>query len=116
VNGKTLKLVGDSSADLTSSGQTTVSGTPVQLNGPGMFAGRVTEAAPATITTGAALVVIGGASFPFPIVKLPDGSLQVGDHIIIRPGVDDPEFQNKVVRDLGIMSSTPSGLGRLENL
>ncbi|MBL8743916.1 MAG: type VI secretion system tip protein VgrG, partial [Myxococcales bacterium] len=53
VNGKTLKLRGDSSADLTSTGATTVSGTPVQLNGPGMFAGRVTEQAPATITTGA---------------------------------------------------------------
>ena len=116
VNGKTLVLHGDSTAELTSGGATTVSGTPVQLNGPGLFAGRVTELAPATITTGAALVVIGGASFPFPVVRLPDGSLKIGDHIIIKPGNEIPDFQNKTLRDLGIMSSTPAGLGRLNNL
>jgi type VI secretion system secreted protein VgrG len=116
VNGKTLKLTGTASADLTSSGATTVSGTPVQLNGPGLFAGRVTELAPATITTGAALVLVGGASFPFPVERLPDGTLKVGDHIYVKPGTNDPNFQNKVMRDLGIMSSTPSGLERLNNL
>ena len=116
VNGKTLKLSGVSSADLTSPGATTVSGTPVQLNGPGLFAGRVTELAPATITTGAALVVIGGASFPYEVTKLPDGTLKVGDHILIRPGVDNPEFQSLVMRDLGVMSSTPSGRGMLDNI
>ncbi len=116
VNGKTLKLSGASSADLTSSGPTTVSGTPVQLNGPGLFAGRVTELAPATITTGAALVLVGGASFPFEVTKDAAGNLHVGPHIIVQPDPNDPNFQNKVMRDLGIMSSTPNGLGRLNNI
>jgi type VI secretion system secreted protein VgrG len=112
-----LALSGKSSADLTSSGATTVSGTPVQLNGPGLFAGRVTELAPATITTGAALVVIGGASFPFPVEKLSDGSLKIGDHLIVKPGTGRYDnFQNKVMRDLGVMSSTPSGMERLNNI
>lgn len=113
---KTLKLSGKGSAELTSKGPTTVSGTPVQLNGPGLFAGRVTELAPATITTGAALVLVGGSSFPFPVVKQPDGSLKVGDHITIKPGEGRYEdFQGKVLRDLGLMSSTPSGMERLNN-
>jgi type VI secretion system secreted protein VgrG len=116
INGKTLVLSGVASSELTSTGPTTVSGTPVQLNGPGLFAGRVTELAPATITTGAALVLVGGASFPYEVVKLPDGSLKIGDHLIVKPGTTDPNFQNKVVRDLGIMSSTPSGLERLDNI
>jgi type VI secretion system secreted protein VgrG len=114
INGTRVKIAGKSQADLTSSGPTTVSGVPVQLNGPGLFAGRVTELAPATITTGAALVLVGGASFPYPVVKQKDGSLKVGDHIIIKPGEGRyPDFQNKVLRDLGIMSSTPAGAERL---
>jgi type VI secretion system secreted protein VgrG len=115
--GTTLKLGGVGSAELTSSGTTTVSGTPVQLNGPGMFAGRVTELAPATITTGAALVVIGGASFPLPVVRQADGSLKVGDHLVVKAGEGRyPDFQNRVMRDLGIMASTPAGLQRLNNI
>ena len=117
VNGNILKLGGASSSELTSSGPTTVSGTPLQLNGPGLFAGRVTELAPAAITTGVALVVIGGASFPLPVVKLPDGTLQVGKNITVRPNTGRyPDFQNKVMRDLGVMSSTPAGAQRLANI
>ncbi|HEY0135940.1 MAG TPA: type VI secretion system tip protein TssI/VgrG, partial [Nannocystis sp.] len=117
VNGTTLALGGKAKAELTSSGPTTVSGTPVQLNGPGLFAGRVTELAPAAITTGAALVLVGGASFPLPVVKLPDGTLQIGQNITVSPGTGRYEdFQNKVLRDLGIMSSTPAGAQRLANI
>jgi hypothetical protein len=117
VSNGSLKLGGKGSAELTSSGPTSVNGTPVQLNGPGLFAGRVTEQAPATITTGAALVVIGGASFPLPVVRQADGSLKVGDHLIVKQGEGRyPDFQNRVMRDLGIMASTPSGLQRLMNL
>jgi type VI secretion system secreted protein VgrG len=117
IAGTTLKLNGSSTADLTSAGATTVSGTPVQLNGPGLFAGRVTELAPATITTGAALVVIGGASFPLPVVRLADGSLKIGDHLIVSPGTGRyADFQNRVMRDLGIMGSTPAGVERLNNI
>lgn len=112
-----LKLSGKGSAELTSKGTNTVTGTPVQLNGPGLFAGRVTELAPATITTGAALVLVGGSSFPFPVVKQPDGSLKIGDHITLMPGEGRFEnFQEKTLRDLGIMSSTPSGMERLNNI
>ncbi len=110
LDGANLTLSGSASAGLSSSGVTNVSGTPLQLNGPGMFAGRVTELAPATITTGAALVLVGGASFPYPVVKKSDGSLQVGDHINIKPGTGRyKDFQAKVLRDLGVMSSTPAG-------
>ncbi len=117
VGGRNLTLHGTASATLSSGGPSTVSGTPVQLNGPGLFAGRVTELAPATITTGAALVLVGGASFPYPVTRLPDGSLQVGDHINIRPSEGRYEnFQEKTLRDLGIMSSTPDGAQRLENI
>ncbi|HVJ90927.1 MAG TPA: type VI secretion system tip protein TssI/VgrG [Labilithrix sp.] len=117
VKGSKLALAGEGSAKLTSKGPTTVSGTPVQLNGPGLFAGRVTELAPATITTGAALVLVGGASFPLPVVKQADGSLKIGDNIIVQPGTGRyGDFQAKVMRDLGVMSSTPSGLERLNNI
>jgi type VI secretion system secreted protein VgrG len=117
IGADTLKLEGTGSALLTSSGTTNVAGTPVQLNGPGLFAGRVTEQAPDTITTGAALVLVGGASFPLPVVKQADGSLKIGKHIVVKPGTGRYEdFQNKVMRDLGIMASTPAGLQRLNNI
>jgi type VI secretion system secreted protein VgrG len=117
ITADTLKLEGTGSALLTSSGTTNVAGTPVQLNGPGLFAGRVTEQAHATITTGAALVLVGGASFPLPVVKQADGSIEVGKHIVVKPGAGHYEdFQNKVMRDLGIMASTPSGRTRLDNI
>ena len=121
IAGTTLSLGGTSTAELTSGGPTTVKGTPVQLNGPGMFAGRVTELAPATITTGAALVLIGGVSFPLPVVKQveADGSvsLKIGEHLIVKQGTGRyADFQNKVMRDLGVMSSTPAGLQHLNNI
>ena len=112
-----LKMRGTASAGLTSSGVTDVSGTPLQLNGPGLFAGRVTELAPATITTGAALVLVGGASFPYPVEKLPDGTIKVGNHITITPGTGKyKDFQAKVLRDLGVMSTTPNGKARIDNI
>ncbi len=111
----TVVINGSGTATLSSAGATTVSGTPVQLNGPGPFAGRVLELAPATITTGAALVLVGGPSFPLAVTRNADGSLSVGDNLKIQPG-SDPNFQNMVLRDLGIMASTPSGLERLNNI
>jgi type VI secretion system secreted protein VgrG len=111
----TLKLGGASSAELTSSGPTSVNGTPVQLNGPGLFAGRVTEQAPATITTGAALVLVGGASFPLPVVAEGD-NLKVGNNITIKNDPADPTFKSKVLRDLGIMASTDTGRARLNSI
>jgi type VI secretion system secreted protein VgrG len=127
VAGLTFLASGTGKADLMSTGPTTISGTPVQLNGPGPYCGRVTELAVATITTGAALVLVGGASFPYEVRKLtkeecaakglPEGTLLVGEHITIQPGKPpNSQFQNKVLRDLGIMSSTTSGKSRLENI
>jgi type VI secretion system secreted protein VgrG len=103
---------------LGSKGPVAVMGTPVQLNGPGLFAGRVTEAAPDAILTGAALVVIGGPSFEFPVSRrASDGAILVGRSIVIRPdATPDGNFQNRVMRDLGIIASTPHGLARLRNL
>ena len=115
VSATMLSMGGTAKADLTSAGPVTVSGTPVQLNGPGPFAGRVMELSPDKIRTGAATVLVGGASFPFEVVKLADGRIQVGDNMFIKPGADDT-FQNKVLRDLGIMSTTTAGLQRLNNI
>jgi type VI secretion system secreted protein VgrG len=115
VEGKQLTLCGTGSVELLSDGETAVSGMPVQLNGPGLFCGRVTEKASGTITTGAALVLVGGASFPLSVVRLEDGDLQVGDHIIVKEGYEK-DFQNQVMRDIGVMSTTPSGLQRLQNI
>jgi type VI secretion system secreted protein VgrG len=127
IDGTYVRLGGTAKADLMSTGPTTISGTPVQVNGPGPYCGRVTELAVATITTGAALVLIGGASFPYEVRRLtdaecdarglPHGTLLVGEHITIQPGAGaNSQFQNKVLRDLGIMSSTPSGMTRLQNV
>ena len=117
LNGQTLKMSGTASAGLTSSGATDVMGNPVQLNGPGPFAGRVTELAPDQIITGAALVLVGGAAFPYPVHKEKDGSIKVGDHITIQPGKGRyKDFQAKVLRDLGVMSQTPNGKQRLDNI
>ena len=117
IDAPVLKMRGSGGASLTSSGIMDISGTPLQLNGPGPFAGRVTELAPATITTGAALTLIGGASFPYPVEKQGDGSLKVGKHIVIKKGTGlYGDFQGKVLRDLGILSSTPNGQERLKNI
>jgi len=124
LDGTTLLANGSGSATFSSGGVTDIKGTPIQLNGPGPFADRVFECTtptfpftPANLATGAAVVLIGGPSFPFPVVRQADGSIKVGDHITIAAGEGRfPDFQNKVLRDLGIMSSTPSGLQRLQNL
>jgi hypothetical protein len=51
------------------------------------------------------------------VEKQADGSIKVGKHIVVKPGTGRYEdFQNKVMRDLGIMSSTPAGLQRLNNI
>ena len=103
---------------LASKGPVALQGTPVQLNGPGLFAGRVTEAAPDVLLTGAALVVIGGPSFEFPVTRrASDGALRVGRSLVILPGATrNQDFQHRVLRDLGIIASTPHGLARLRNL
>jgi type VI secretion system secreted protein VgrG len=127
VSGGIFQAGGTAKADLTSTGPTTVTGTPVQLNGPGPYCGRVTELAVATITTGAALVLVGGASTPFEVTKmsdadcdaagLPHGTLKVGEHIFVQPGAGpNSQFQNKVLRNLGIMSTTPSGMSTLNSI
>ncbi|MFO0607009.1 MAG: type VI secretion system tip protein TssI/VgrG [Polyangiales bacterium] len=116
VAGDTLGLSGEASANLSSSGTTDVSGTPVQLNGPGLFAGRVTEQALVTITTGAALVLVGGAAFPYS-VSMDGDTMLVGPNIKIKASEGTyKDFQARVLRDLGIMSQTPHGKQRLENI
>ncbi len=47
-----------------------------------------------------------------------DGSVSVGNSITIKPSSKDPQFTDKVLDDLGAISSTPSGkarLGTIEN-
>ncbi len=118
VRGDEVDVRGHKDLVLGSKGPVAVKGTPVQLNGPGLFAGRVTEAAPDAILTGAALVVIGGPSFDFPVSRrASDGALLVGRNIVIRANATpDGNFQDHVMRDLGVMASTPHGLARLRNI
>jgi type VI secretion system secreted protein VgrG len=98
-------------------GPVTLIGIPLELQkGPGLFAARMTDPAPAAILMGAALVQIGGPSFPLPVTQEADGIIVVGKHLRIEECAEDPDFQRKVLRDLGIMASTPSGLQRLQNI
>lgn len=115
VVGDVLKLEGTGSARLTSGGTTDVSGTPVQINGPGLFAGRVTDLAPAAITRGSSTVLIGGAPFPLDVVAVGD-DLKIGNNITIKNDPADPTFKAKVLRDLGTMSNTDTGLARLKSI
>jgi type VI secretion system secreted protein VgrG len=127
-----IKAVRDAGV-ISTGGAVQLQGGPlVQINPTaGLFADRVTEGVSPSpgppsgllpILTGAGTVLIGGPSFPFPVrrVKSPDGTyttLQVGDHILIRPGTGRyRDFQGRVLRDLAIMSTTRAGLARLNNI
>ncbi|MFO0651688.1 MAG: type VI secretion system tip protein TssI/VgrG [Polyangiales bacterium] len=118
LKGEEVDVRGRRDVVIGSRGTVSVKGTPLLLNGPGFFAGRVTEAAPDAIATGAALVLIGGPSFEFPVSRrASDGALLVGRNIVVRAGeTADGYFQSHVMRDLGIMASTPHGLARLRNI
>jgi hypothetical protein len=104
ITGSEVSIGGDS-ISVVAAGVANIGGLPLQLNGPGPFAGRVMELAPATITTGAATVMIGGASFPFTVEKQGD-DLKIGNGIIIS-GTD--AFKGKVLGRLGVISTTPAG-------
>ncbi len=58
-------------------------------------------------------VFIGGPVFPLSVTVLPNGNIQVGNNITIE---GDSEFQAKVLRDLHIMSSFPTGAARLNSI
>jgi type VI secretion system secreted protein VgrG len=105
---------GASSTMITSGGDVNVVGAPmVKINANGLFCGRVTEPAPATILRGAATVLIGGPSFPFDVVRNPDGTIQVGNNMVID---GDEEFQSKTLAALAQVSLTPTGLGLLNSI
>ena len=53
---------------------------------------------------------------PFVVTKLADGSLKVGNSIIIKPKAGDPSFQDKALRDLTTMSNEPPGMDRLNRI
>jgi hypothetical protein len=112
ISGTTLKLGGKASAELASGGPTTVSGLPLQLNGPGPFCARVTEKnQPMTILTGAALVLVGGPSFPFEVTK--DGNdIKIGKTWTIK---GSPEFQNKILARLGVAAQQPAQLQTMQS-
>lgn len=53
---------------------------------------------------------------PFATKTLPDGSIQVGNGLVIKPSPTDPNFQQKVLDDLTTMSNYPAGMGTLNSL
>ena len=91
-----------------SGGPVKIQGGPMVLINPAgsLFSGRVMDLAPATITRGAATVLVGGPAFPFDVVRLPNGDIRVGNAMTIK---GDANFQGRVMANLGQISSTPSG-------
>src|SRR5205085_8770535 len=57
--------------------------------------------------------VVGGSMNGMPIVRMPDGSIKIGNGIIIK---GDPAFQQKVIDDLGKISQTPTGAKLLKSI
>ncbi len=97
-----------------SGGSLVLSGGPdVEINGPGLFAGRVMDPAPAQILRGSSTVYIGGAQFPFDVQRLPNGDVQVGKAITVK---GDESFQAKVLRDLSHVAKTPTGRAMLDSI
>ncbi len=60
--------------------------------------------------------VTGQHAPPFATIPLPDGSIQVGNSIRIRPSATNPNFQNEVLADLTEMSNHPQGMDTLNSL
>jgi type VI secretion system secreted protein VgrG len=103
-----LTLSGKSLTDM-SGGTVKITGGPMVLINPsgGLFSARVTDPSPNVILKGAATVLVGGPQFPFDVVRLPNGDLQVGKAITIK---GDANFQGAVMSNLGKMSTTPAGM------
>ncbi|HEX8369284.1 MAG TPA: type VI secretion system tip protein TssI/VgrG [Pyrinomonadaceae bacterium] len=53
---------------------------------------------------------------PFTTKTLPNGDIQVGNHIVIKKDPNDPAFQDKVLRDMTTMSNHPTGMNTLNGL
>ncbi|HLL99642.1 MAG TPA: M91 family zinc metallopeptidase, partial [Pyrinomonadaceae bacterium] len=53
---------------------------------------------------------------PFATKTLPNGDIQVGNHIVIKKDPNDPAFQDKVLRDMTTMSNHPTGMNTLNGL
>lgn len=92
-------------------------GAPMVLIG-NMPAARMTDmtAHGGSIMAGHPMTLIGGAAAGpggMPVVRLPNGDLQLGNGIIIS---GDPGFQAQVVNRLAIMASTPSGMMVLNSI
>lgn len=60
--------------------------------------------------------VTGQHAPPFATTTLPDGSIRVGNSLVIRPSATDPDFQNKVLNDLTTMSNHPTGMNTLNSI
>jgi len=52
-------------------------------------------------------------ALPFGITRLPNGDVKVGKNMTIKSDPQDPEFQDKVLRNLHTISQTTSGHDRL---
>lgn len=53
---------------------------------------------------------------PFATTTLPNGDIQVGNGLVIKNDPSDPNFQNKVMEDLTLMSNQPTGMNTLNSL
>jgi len=103
-----LNMMAARMGDPTVHGGTIVVGLPTVMIGiPGMGAPAMVAFGPPAgppgvdPSTGTKIGEIAG----MPVVRMPDGSVRVGNHIVIQ---GTPQFQAQVLSDLAIMANTPS--------
>jgi type VI secretion system secreted protein VgrG len=66
------------------------------------------------VYNGSGLAIGGGKTVK--VFRNDDGSVSVGNSVTIKPSDKDPQFTDKVLNDLGNISSTPSGQARLDTI
>lgn len=90
-----------------------ISGSLVQINGPGLPAARFSDGAVQEVTNGSSSVHIGGKKMPLGAKKLKNGDLKIGKAITVR---GEPKFQAAVVARIGAAGATDNGLKTLKSI
>ena len=112
VSGTSLTM-GGTTVSLVASGEASISGGTVQINGPGLPAGRVLDLAPAAITRGSSTVFIGGGATPRDVTRGPDGELVYGKGIKIK---GDAAYESRALAAMCRLDSTPTMHAALDAL
>ncbi|WP_437626168.1 type VI secretion system tip protein TssI/VgrG [Sorangium sp. So ce1151] len=95
-------------------GAVDINGGPmVNINGPGLHAGRVTDLAPAAITRGASFVLVGGPTTPRDITVDRDANgnitaIHYGSSITIMPDPNNPNYMSQALAAVVRLDNTPT--------